>query len=160
MDEALDAALRRHQALAQDMTLQLEIAENILFSFERCADAFQRLKGRGMTIAIDDFSTGYSSLSRLKQMAVDTLKINKIFIQGIPGSSDKQAITLALIAMAHSLGLKVIAEGVENLGQLAFLREHDCDEAQGYAISEVVDAGVMTRLLRAGMPPSVASLMH
>jgi len=159
MDGAIDEALQ-HQDLGQDITLQLEITERILLSFERCADAFRRLKSRGMTIAIDDFGTDYSSLSRLKHMAVDTLKIDKTFIRDIPASTDNQAITTAVIAMAHRLGLKVIAEGVESQEQLAFLREHDCDEAQGYAISEAVDAGVMTRLLQRGILQSGAPLMH
>ncbi len=159
MDESLDEALRQ-QDLGQDMTLQLEITERILLSFERCADAFRRLKSRGMTIAIDDFGTGYSSLSRLKHMAVDTLKIDKTFIRDIPASIDNKAITTAVITMAHSLGLKVIAEGVESQEQLAFLREHDCDEAQGYAISEAVDAGVMTKLLQRGILQSGAPLIH
>lgn len=160
MINAIGAAMQRHQPLAKGVTLELEITENMLSSFERCAEAFFHLKGNGMTIAIDDFGTGYSSLSRLKHLAVDTLKIDKAFIRDIPVAADNTSITSAIIAMAHGLGLKVIAEGVEHEEQLAFLRQHDCDEAQGYAISRAVSAQEMTALLLKRIAKPLVYLEH
>ena len=160
MINAIGAAMQRHQPLAKGVTLELEITENMLPSFEHSAEAFFRLKGSGMTIAIDDFGTGYSSLSRLKHLAVDTLKIDKAFIRDIPCAADNTSITSAIIAMAHGLGLKVIAEGVEYEEQLTFLRQHDCDEAQGYAISRAINAQDMTALLLKRMTNPVVCLEH
>ena len=160
MINAIGAAMQQHQPLANGVTLELEITENMLPSVERSADVFLRLKGSGMTIAIDDFGTGYSSLRRLKHLAVDTLKIDKAFIRGIPSAADNTSITSAIIAMAHSLGLKVIAEGVEYREQLTFLRQHDCDEAQGYVISKAVNAQEMTALLLKRMVDPAISLLH
>lgn len=101
-----------------------------------------------MKLAIDDFGTGYSSLSYLKRFPVDYVKIDQAFIRGLLEGSQDAAITRAIIAMAKSLQLKVVAEGVETLEQLAFLREHGCDEVQGYLISRPVDAGAFKALLQ------------
>jgi diguanylate cyclase (GGDEF)-like protein/PAS domain S-box-containing protein len=157
MADVIEAALLCHEPLAGGVSLQLEITENILFSIERCTDAFRRLKDSGMSIAIDDFGTGYSSLSRLKGLAVDTIKIDKAFIRDIPAALDNSAITTAVIAMAHSMGLKVVAEGVETAGQINYLRQQGCDIVQGFAISHAVDASTMTGLLKADAAWSVAS---
>jgi len=91
-----------------------------------------RLKSLGLSLAMDDFGTGYSSLSYLKKFPIDVIKIDRSFIKDIPGNQDDMEITSAVIAMAHNLKLKVVAEGIETGAQLGFLRRHKCDIGQGY----------------------------
>jgi EAL domain-containing protein (putative c-di-GMP-specific phosphodiesterase class I) len=93
-------------------------------------------KGMGIHLAIDDFGTGYSSLAYIKQFPIDSLKVDQSFIEDLPGDENDVAITKAIIALARSLKLKVVAEGVENAEQLGFLREHVCDQMQGYYCSK------------------------
>ena len=100
----------------------------------------QELKEMGLNLAIDDFGTGYSSLSYLKQFPVNKLKIDRSFIRDLSIDSDDAAITSAIISMAKGLSLKVIAEGVETEEQMAFLRDHQCDEIQGYFFSKPITA--------------------
>jgi EAL domain-containing protein (putative c-di-GMP-specific phosphodiesterase class I) len=117
--------------------LELELTESLLLSN---ADVMflvlKELKAMGLTLAIDDFGTGYSSLSYLKQFQVSKLKIDRSFIRDVAVSQDDAAITAAIISMAKSLNLNVIAEGVENEEQMSFLRAHQCDEVQGYYFSK------------------------
>ncbi|MFK3797532.1 MULTISPECIES: putative bifunctional diguanylate cyclase/phosphodiesterase [unclassified Pseudomonas] len=129
--------------------LELELTESqLLDSVEHIISTFRQLRELGVKLAIDDFGTGYSSLSYLKRFPVDYVKIDQAFIRGLNEGTEDAAITRAIIAMAHSLDLKVVAEGVENAEQLAFLRAHDCDEVQGYLISRPVEASAMGDVLR------------
>jgi EAL domain-containing protein (putative c-di-GMP-specific phosphodiesterase class I) len=123
--------------------LEIEITESMVMRDpERAARVLGELKALGVQVAIDDFGTGYSSLSYLKRFPIDYVKIDRAFIEGLPGDADDVVITKAVIAMAHSLGLRVTAEGVETREQLEFLRDQGCDEAQGYflAMPEPADA--------------------
>ena len=114
-------------------------------------------KVAGVQIAVDDFGTGYSSLSYLQTFPVDALKIDQSFVRQIGSPGDNKHIVTAVIAMARSLKLRVIAEGVETLEELSFLRAHQCDEAQGYYFSRPVPAQQFARLLEAGIPVPFAT---
>jgi diguanylate cyclase (GGDEF)-like protein/PAS domain S-box-containing protein len=128
--------------------LELELTESqLLDSVEHIITTFRQLRELGIRLAIDDFGTGYSSLSYLKRFPVDAVKIDQAFIRGLDEGSQDAAITRAIIEMAHSLGLEVVAEGVETLSQQEFLREHGCDEVQGYFISQPVAAHDLAALL-------------
>ena len=117
--------------------LELELTESLLLSSaDMTFSVLQELKEMGVKLAIDDFGTGYSSLSYLKKFRVNKLKIDRSFIRDIATDSDDAAITTAIIKMAKSLKLKVIAEGVEDEAQMSFLREHQCDEFQGFYFSK------------------------
>ncbi len=130
--------------------LELEITEGLLMQdVESAIETLRILKQMQLQLSIDDFGTGYSSLSYLKRFPLDRLKIDKSFVQDITTDPDDAAIALAVISMAHSLRLKVIAEGVETEGQLDFLRRQDCDEIQGYYLSRPLPAAEITTWLRA-----------
>lgn len=122
-----------YQSELESKYLELEITESIAMGDStNVQQVLQELNNLGVTISIDDFGTEYSSLSRLKQLPVDKIKIDKQFIQGISLNSNDESITTFIIALSKSMGLKVIAEGVENSDQLSFLSENLCDEIQGY----------------------------
>ncbi|WP_166362258.1 putative bifunctional diguanylate cyclase/phosphodiesterase [Pseudomonas akapageensis] len=128
--------------------LELELTESqLLDNVEHIIASFRQLRGLGVKLAIDDFGTGYSSLSYLKRFPVDYVKIDQTFIRGLAEGSEDAAITRAIIAMAHSLELKVVAEGVETREQLNFLKAHRCDEVQGYLISHPLEAHALAELL-------------
>jgi len=132
--------------------LELELTESMLISEEdnlknSILSVLKELKAMGVQIAIDDFGTGYSSLSYLKRFPVNTLKIDRSFIQDIGKNEDDAAITSAIIAMAHSLRLSVVAEGVENLVQLVFLQAQQCEIIQGYFFSPPISVEDMTNML-------------
>lgn len=130
--------------------LELELTESqLLDSVEHIIATFQQLRDLGVKLAIDDFGTGYSSLSYLKRIPVDYVKIDQAFIRGLAEGGEDAAITRAIIAMAHGLSLKVVAEGVEDPAQLTFLRAEYCDEVQGYLISRPVNAEALAQLLQA-----------
>jgi len=128
--------------------LEIEITEStVMHNAKSAAGILQQLKDLGIRVAIDDFGTGYSSLGYLKRFPIDSVKVDRSFILDIPHDNDDVAITRAVIAMAHSLRLKVIAEGVETEDQYQFLRNHDCDEMQGYYFSQPLDAAALLQLL-------------
>jgi diguanylate cyclase (GGDEF)-like protein len=130
--------------------LVLELTESILMERVRETTILDELKAIGARISIDDFGTGYSSLSYLTRFPIDSLKVDKSFVREVDANPDGAAITSAIVAMAHRLGLKVVAEGVETPEELAFLRKEGCDEMQGYLFSKPVPAETIERYLREG----------
>ncbi|MEO5626687.1 MAG: EAL domain-containing protein [Dokdonella sp.] len=136
-------------AICADL-LEIEITESTLMSAVSETNLILRdLKTLGIRVAIDDFGTGYCSLAYLKRFPIDTLKIDSAFIRDLAIDSDDAAITAAIINMAHSLKLRVVAEGVETIEQIDFLRDHHCDEIQGFYVSHPVPAADMEVLVRA-----------
>jgi EAL domain-containing protein (putative c-di-GMP-specific phosphodiesterase class I) len=121
--------------------LELEITESaIMADADKAKLILQKLSELGVRLSIDDFGTGYSSLSQLRWLPLHALKIDRSFVRDLPANRHGATIALAIIAMAHSLGLRVVAEGVETDAQFAFLKEHECDEVQGYLFSRPVPA--------------------
>jgi len=128
--------------------LEIEITESAVMKDENLAgDTLHNLKKMGIQISIDDFGKGYSSLSHLKKFPVQKLKIDASFIKEIPNNKDDEAISTAIIAIAHTLNLRAIAEGVENSDQLEFLRSLRCDGIQGFIFSPAVPAEAATKIL-------------
>jgi EAL domain-containing protein (putative c-di-GMP-specific phosphodiesterase class I) len=121
--------------------LELEITESVLLQdAENTMVALRRLKDAGVSLSVDDFGTGYSSLSYLKRFPIDTLKIDRSFVKDLHVDKDDAAICAAILAMSRQLGLNVVAEGVETLEQLEFLRHHGCNQIQGYLCSKPLTA--------------------
>ena len=128
--------------------LELEMTESILLrDTEQAIDKLQQLKALGVTLSIDDFGTGYSSMAYLKNFPFDTVKIDRSFIRDVVANKNDAEIAKAIIGMAHSMNLKVIAEGVETIGQLEFVHTHQCDDVQGYYISQPLEAEKMEQHL-------------
>ena len=120
--------------------LDLEITESVIITHpERAVDTLVKLQQRGISITVDDFGTGYSSLSYLARLPIQSLKIDQRFVRGLEQNRSDETITQAIIALSHSLGLRVIAEGVETAAQFAFLKRLGCEEAQGYLISHPME---------------------
>ena len=121
--------------------LELEITESVLLQDEtRTLVALNVLKEAGISLSIDDFGTGYSSLSYLKRFPIDTIKIDRSFVKDLHKEADDAAICAAILAMAQQLGLNVVAEGVETMQQLEFLRSHGCNHIQGFIFSKALSA--------------------
>jgi len=132
--------------LAPDL-LELEVTESsVMHNVERALEVLTALKNMGVRLAIDDFGTGYSSLAQLKRFPVDALKIDRSFVRGLPGDTYDAAITEAIIVMCRTLGLTVVAEGVETAGQREFLRQRDCTQMQGYLFSKPLPAAEFAAL--------------
>lgn len=131
--------------------LELEITEStVMLDIESATQKMKELNGMGVRLSIDDFGTGYSSLSYLKRFPITSLKIDRSFVRDVIVDTDDAAISMLIIAMAHTLGLKVVAEGVETMDQLEFLREHNCDEMQGYLFSPPVPDMDFVKMLKSG----------
>jgi EAL domain-containing protein (putative c-di-GMP-specific phosphodiesterase class I) len=129
--------------------LQLEVTESMVMrNVARAVKVLDAIRSRGIGLAIDDFGTGYSSMSLMKQFPIDTIKIDRSFVRDLPKDSEDQAIAQAIISMGKALGMTVIAEGVETIEQQTFLRNHACDEMQGFLFSKAVPAQELAALLR------------
>lgn len=132
--------------------LELEITESMMmYNTEKSIQILSALRELGIRVAVDDFGIGYSSLSHLKQFPVDIIKIDRSFIKDIPNDKTDAAITEAIIAIGKSLNIQVVAEGVETVEQLEFLRERNCDEIQGYYFSRPLPARDFVKLLASNM---------
>lgn len=147
-------SIRRNLAL-HDLPadcLEVEITESLIMATSEARDVLLDIQSFGVTTAVDDFGTGYSSLAYLKELPIDNLKIDRAFVKDLPASSRGVAIASAIIAMAHSLGFRVTAEGIEDEAQLAWLIDAGCDEAQGYFIGRPMPAADFEAWLRAYQP--------
>ena len=131
--------------------LELEITENVALNFED-ATVLQKLREKGVKLAFDDFGTGYASLSYLTRFPLARIKIDRSFVGKITDDAGDTAIVRALIAMAHNLGLEVIAEGVETSAQAEFLRNEHCEEAQGYLYAKPLPAAEFEAYLKSRQP--------
>jgi EAL domain-containing protein (putative c-di-GMP-specific phosphodiesterase class I) len=128
--------------------LELEITESgVMRNPARAAAQLRELRELGMSVAIDDFGTGYSSLSYLQRFPLSTLKIDRSFIKDLPGDDDAAALTSGIIGLAQRLRMTVVAEGVETVEQLGFLRASHCDQIQGYFLSKPITADEMSDFL-------------
>ncbi|WP_409314298.1 putative bifunctional diguanylate cyclase/phosphodiesterase [Pseudomonas putida] len=128
--------------------LELEVTENALVGdIQRTVSLLKRVRALGVALSIDDFGTGYSSLAYLKRLPLDVLKIDRTFLQDVPGSQKDREIVQAIIAMAHTLHLRVVSEGVETAEQQAFLESHGCDYLQGYLLGRPVPLAELRPLL-------------
>jgi EAL domain-containing protein (putative c-di-GMP-specific phosphodiesterase class I) len=142
-------------ACNEGAALELEITESMIMEeVERSIAAFRRIQEVGVTVAIDDFGTGYCSLSYVAKLPVNSLKIDRSFIVGMTESAVGLAIVSSIIALAHSINLRVVAEGVETREQERLLRSLACDEAQGYLFSKPVPEDELEALLRVGILPA------
>lgn len=136
-----------HSALAP-RHLELEVTENALMGdIHRTVNLLKRVRALGVALSIDDFGTGYSSLAYLKRLPLDVLKIDRTFLQEVPGSQKDREIVQAIIVMAHTLHLQVVSEGVETVEQLEFLETHGCDYLQGYLLGRPVALGELRPIL-------------
>ena len=139
--------------------LQLEITEGTLMREpERMSRVVAEVCATGVGLELDDFGTGYSSLAALHQFPVDALKIDRSFIQALTTAADGDVIVRSTVALGHSLGLRVIAEGIEEVGQLQRLRALGCDSGQGYLLSEPLPAAVLAAVLASWSPSRIVAL--
>jgi diguanylate cyclase (GGDEF)-like protein len=147
LEDILDSALA-DSGISADR-VELEVTENVAMrNLGSAINILEKLKNKGMSIAMDDFGTGYSSLGYLRKLPVDTVKIDRSFVREIPESKDDALIAQTIIAMAHSLNLSLVVEGVENVRQLNFFRHQGCRVVQGYLFSKPVSAADILRMLR------------
>jgi len=146
IDDVLGAA---HSAGIDPKMLELELSESVLLQDAKITlTALNRLKQAGITFSVDDFGTGYSSLRHLKQFPIDSIKIDRTFVQDLQTDDDNAAICAAILALARQLDLNVVAEGVETREQLEFLRKHECSQFQGFLCSKPLPADEFVLWLR------------
>ena len=149
LEQTIHQALQRYRL--DPGLLELEITESTaMINVERAVITLHQLKALGVSLSIDDFGTGYSSLSYLKRFPLDHLKIDRAFVRDIITDPDDAAICIAIIGLAHNLKMTVIAEGVETKDQMNYLRQHCCDEMQGYYFSQPLPVAEYTQLLEEG----------
>jgi diguanylate cyclase (GGDEF)-like protein len=151
-----DVEIALQESGLEATNLELEITESAaMHNPEQTASILRQLKNLGTHISVDDFGTGYSSLAYLKRLPIDSIKVDRSFVEDLPEDLESVAITTAVINMAHVLRLRVVAEGVESAAQLRFLHGEGCDEMQGYLFSEARPAfeipGLMRKTLRHGI---------
>ncbi len=140
-------------------SLELELTESVLMKRAVTTQALLKtLRASGVQLAVDDFGTGYSSLSYLSKFAIDSLKIDQSFVRQISTTPDESSMVSAIISMARSLRMRVVAEGVESAEELAFLQDQKCDEAQGFLFSEPLPPEQFARLLATGIRSAVPGL--
>ncbi|MFD2366960.1 EAL domain-containing protein [Pseudoduganella sp. GCM10020061] len=158
LEHVVRRALERHGIAPH--CLELELTETVLMeNAERAADVLVKLKALGVAVGVDDFGTGYSSLAYLKRFPLDKLKIDSAFVRDLVANPDDAAIARAIISMAHSMQLRVVAEGVESEGQWAYLQRHHCDEIQGFHFSRALPARELAELvLRNRAQPRAAAV--
>lgn len=158
LEDVIEKAL---QAADLDARMaELEITENVAMENLGPAIAIlEKLKRMGITIAMDDFGTGYSSLSYLRQLPVDVVKIDQSFVHEIPDSHEDVLIAQAIIAMAQSLHLSLVVEGIENVRQLNFFRQQGCNIVQGFLFSKPVAADEIPGMLAAQSAPGTVNLV-
>ncbi|MHB1187243.1 EAL domain-containing protein [Thiobacillus sp.] len=155
MAQSVDALLKRHGLKGSD--LELEITESVAMDNpERAIGQLQALRDFGIQLAIDDFGTGYSSLAYLKRLPIQVLKLDRTFVRDIETDPSDAEISAATLALAHNLGLKVIAEGVETEAQRAYLLQHQCDFMQGYLFSKPLPAEDVLKFIRERCPERVS----
>ncbi len=136
--------------------LELEITESVVGpAYSDTCKTLETFKARGIKLSIDDFGTGYSSLSRLKQLPIHTIKIDQSFVRDLGMDADDEAITRTIIAMAHSMNLRVVAEGVETEAQYHFVRSHGCNEVQGFLFGRPMPAAECAAVLGLARKESV-----
>jgi len=159
-----DVADALNESGMQPALLEMEITEGMVMQdAERAIRILTAIKALGVRLAIDDFGVGYSSLAQIKRFPIDTLKVDSSFIRDIPQNREDRAITEAIIAMGRTLSLTVIAEGVETKEQEAFLRDHNCDQSQGYYFSKPISPEEFVSFMKAqavsaNVYPPIASL--
>jgi len=149
LDKLVAENLQKHQI--DGCHLELELNESMLmFEPERAIETMQKLKDLGVKLSLDDFGTGYSNLAYLRRFPIDSLKIDQSFVRGMITDASDAEIASVIINLAHRLKLSVIAEGVENEAQLAFMRTNNCDELQGYLFGKAMPAAEVAELLHSG----------
>lgn len=159
-DDFIDGVLRvlEETGLASER-LELEVTESVVMrGVESVIQKMHILKANGIKVAIDDFGTGYSSLSYLRQFVIDRLKVDRSFVHDLPDNADAEAIVRAIVAMGRSLGLRVIAEGVETEEQAKFLQSIACDESQGYLYAKPMVVNEFESWLEAWQTPRAATI--